>query len=73
MRTVAVILTLVACAAAEEELTPACAEIMTACHEADEATTDAGIDACHDVAHENVEADCAAEADACVAACEAVE
>jgi hypothetical protein len=46
---------------------PSCAEIMDVCHAADEGSGPAHD--CHDVAHDDVEADCAAQKDACLAIC----
>ena len=54
----------------EEEHDPtsaSCVEIMDVCHAADEGTGPAHD--CHDVAHADVEADCAAQKDACITAC----
>jgi hypothetical protein len=50
-----------------EPMSASCVEIMDACHGADEGTGPAHD--CHEVAHADVEADCAAEKDACLAAC----
>ena len=46
---------------------PSCAEIMDVCHAADEGEGPAHD--CHDVAHADVEADCEAQKDACLATC----
>jgi hypothetical protein len=48
---------------------PSCAEIMDVCHAADEGEGPAHD--CHNVAHEDVEDDCAAQKDDCIAICEA--
>jgi hypothetical protein len=67
---------LVGCGEEEEEehedpghdpTSPSCAEIMDLCHAADEGEGPAHD--CHDVAHADVEADCAAQKDACLATC----
>jgi hypothetical protein len=53
-----------------EPTNPACVEISEACHEADTGT---GRPAeCHEIAHADVEADCAAELASCTADCAAV-
>ena len=49
---------------------PSCAEIMDVCHAADEGSGAAHD--CHDVAHADVEADCAPQKDSCIATCNAV-
>lgn len=46
---------------------PSCAEIMDVCHAADEGEGPAHD--CHDVAHADVEADCAVQKDACLVTC----
>jgi hypothetical protein len=48
---------------------PSCAEIMDVCHAADEGSGPAHD--CHDVAHADVEDDCAPQKDECIATCEA--
>ena len=53
-----------------EPESPSCADIMDVCHGADEGTGPAHD--CHDLAHEDVETDCAAAKDDCVATCNAV-
>ena len=50
-----------------EPTSASCIEIMDGCHAADEGTGPAHD--CHEVAHADVEADCAAEKDACLVAC----
>jgi hypothetical protein len=53
-----------------EPASPSCVELTDVCHEADTGT---GRPAeCHEIAHEDVEADCAAELADCTAACAAV-
>jgi len=52
-----------------EPESPSCAEIMDVCHGADEGTGPAHD--CHDVAHADVEDDCAAQKDSCIATCNA--
>lgn len=72
-------LSLVACGDDEEEeedddpthepASPSCVELSEVCHEADTGT---GRPAeCHEIAHSDVEADCAAELASCTADCEA--
>jgi len=46
---------------------PSCAEIMDLCHSADEGEGPAHD--CHEVAHADVEADCAPEKEACLEIC----
>jgi hypothetical protein len=48
----------------------ACEAIMDACHEKDDGTN-AEVSACHEVAHEEDAAQCAAQQDACIATCDA--
>lgn len=46
---------------------PSCSEISDSCHGADEGSGPAH--ECHELAHHDVEADCAAEKDACLLVC----
>ena len=47
-----------------------CQAIIDACHEAEEAGVE-GAAECHETGHHEVEADCDAQKDACIALCEA--
>ena len=47
-----------------------CQAIIDACHEAEENGVEGAAD-CHETGHHEVEADCEAQHDACVALCEA--
>ena len=63
--------TLVGCGGKDEEeheQGPICTELTEACHEAGE-TGDAEAEACHDITHEAVEADCETELDRCTTLC----
>ena len=54
----------------DDELGPACQDIVDACHEPGGAG-DAASEACHEDAHQGDEAVCEAERDACIETCEA--
>jgi len=53
-----------------EPTSPACVELSEVCHEAD--TGSGPGHECHEIAHADVEADCAAELASCTATCEAI-
>jgi hypothetical protein len=53
-----------------DELHEVCAEIVETCHEAEEVSEDPAIVDCHDVGHDNDEATCTEQSEACLTLCE---